>query len=453
MSADDEKQAKLLKKEKKKAKKAKKEKKESEGAKKEKSKSSKKRKHDHDDDNTNTAKDAAATHKKTEKKTENDTDYAGDTFDTFKDAPFNSELVTALEQLYDKPSPIQSAAWPAACEGKDVIAVAKTGSGKTLAFLLPMFHTIIGTKNIIPVAAATSPQGLVVAPTRELAVQIQVECEKFGAGPVGIVSLCCYGGTPVYQQIQALRTKKPHIVIGTPGRLQDLMNQEVLMINECKTVVLDEADRMLDMGFEAQIKQIFSNLPRSRQVLLFSATWPKSVRKLASAYLRSDDKEKNVVEVFLGGSGNPNAELEANKSISQTFIQATDDEKDNKMYDILCGLNEQSRVVVFANTKRRVEMLAKIFNEFGTCAVHGDKNQIDREKALKSFVDHQCPLMVATDVAARGLDIKGVTHVINYDMARDVESYVHRIGRTGRAGELGESITFWNPDYDKECSK
>jgi len=470
MTTDDDKQAKLLKKEKKQAKKDKKKtdddkqamllKKEKKDKKKDKKKkdkkvsSSKKRKHEDDDESTANN----SIQKKKEKKTESSSaDYDGTTFDAFKATPFDAALVTALETSFDKPSPIQSAAWPAACEGKDVIAVAKTGSGKTLAFLLPMFHAIIGTTSnrIVPVAAASSPLGLVVAPTRELAVQIQLECAKFG-GPVGIVSLCCYGGTPVQQQIRALRTNKPHVVIGTPGRLQDLLNKEVLVISKCTIVVLDEADRMLDMGFEPQIKQIFSSLPQSRQVLLFSATWPKSVRKLASSYLRSgdkDDKTNNVVEVFLGGSGNPDAELEANKSISQTFIQATDDEKDKKMYDLLCGFKDDSRVVVFANTKRRVEMLAKVFYEFGTCAVHGDKNQVDREKALKNFVDNQCPVMFATDVAARGLDIKGVTHVINYDMARDVESYVHRIGRTGRAGELGDSITFWNPDFDKECSK
>ena len=490
MATDDEKQAKLIKKEKKQAKKDKKKK----DKKDKKESSSEKRKHENDDDSTahDTIKEKTDTKKKDKKKKDkkeskskkrkhengdehtannpikdkkeektksSNTDYKGTTFGAFKDTPFDAALVKALETSFDKPSPIQSAAWPAACEGKDVIAVAKTGSGKTLAFLLPIFHAIIGTTSnrTVPVAAASSPLGLVVAPTRELAVQIQLECEKFGAGTVGIVSLCCYGGTPVQQQIRALRTDKPHVVIGTPGRLQDLLNKEVLVINKCTIVVLDEADRMLDMGFEPQIKQIFSNLPQSaRQVLLFSATWPKTVRKLASSYLRSsdkDDEKNNVVEVFLGGSGNPDAELEANKSISQTFIQATDDEKDKKMYDLLCGFKDDSRVVVFANTKRRVEMLAKVFYEFGTCAVHGDKDQRDREKALKNFVDNQCPVMFATDVAARGLDIKGVTHVINYDMARDVESYVHRIGRTGRAGELGDSITFWNPDFDKECSK
>uniref|UniRef100_A0A7S0L8H5 Helicase C-terminal domain-containing protein n=1 Tax=Coccolithus braarudii TaxID=221442 RepID=A0A7S0L8H5_9EUKA len=204
---------------------------------------------------------------------------------------------------------------------------------------------------------------------------------------------------------------------------------------------------MLDMGFEIQIKAIFAELPASRQTLLFTATWPKSVRKLASAYLRDGE---STVQLYVGGSGD--AELSANKCVSQMFIHATDDEKDVKLYNFLCELAEGSRVIVFANTKRRVENIARDFAEFGTCSVHGDKRQDEREAALRRFVANECPLMVATDVAARGLDIKGVTHVINFDMARDVESYVHRIGRTGRAGLTGASVTFWNPDYDKQCA-
>jgi superfamily II DNA/RNA helicase len=219
------------------------------------------------------------------------------------------------------------------------------------------------------------------------------------------------------------------------------------------------------MGFEPQLKEIFGELPSSadgRQTLLFTATWPKAVRKMAAAYLAKgestsgkdeDGEATGAVKIFIGEGGD-GAELAANKAVSQKFVHATDDEKDKKMYDILCELPEGSRVVAFANTKRRVENLAKTFWEFGfgTVSVHGDKRQNEREAALKKFVDNQCPLMFATDVAARGLDIKGVTHVVNFDMARDVESYVHRIGRTGRAGELGASVTFWNPDYDKECA-
>lgn len=213
---------------------------------------------------------------------------------------------------------------------------------------------------------------------------------------------------------------------------------------------------MLDMGFEPQISQIFAKLPpaaavgaqSSRQTLCFTATWPKAVRKLAASYLRADA----TITLFIGGGAD--AELEANRAVSQLFVHATDDEKDRKLFDFLCALPDGSRVVVFANTKRRVESLSKRFWDegFGTCAIHGDKKQNERDAALASFVANRSPLMFATDVAARGLDIKGVTHVVNFDMAKDVESYVHRIGRTGRAGELGASVTFWNPDYDKECA-
>jgi superfamily II DNA/RNA helicase len=203
------------------------------------------------------------------------------------------------------------------------------------------------------------------------------------------------------------------------------------------------------MGFEPQLKQIMAALPSERQTLFFTATWPKAVRRVAGTFLRTG----HTTEVFIG-EGGADGELEANKAVTQTFIEAQDDEKDKKLYELLCSLDDKASVVVFANTKRRVDYIADIFwkEGFSTCAVHGDKPQQERDASLQKFVNKQCAIMVATDVAARGLDIKGVTHVVNFDMARDVESYVHRIGRTGRAGELGEAVTFWNPDYDKVCS-
>ena len=175
-----------------------------------------------------------------------------------------------------------------------------------------------------------------------------------------------------------------------------------------------------------------------------------AVRRTAANFFR----EKETVEVFIGEEGAADGELAANRAVTQTFIEATDDEKDKRLYEILCGLPEGASVIIFANTKRRVDYISRTFAQEGflTCAVHGDKQQSEREEALRKFVGKVCAIMVATDVAARGLDIKGVTHIINFDMARDVESYVHRIGRTGRAGEVGEAITFWNPDYDKVCS-
>jgi superfamily II DNA/RNA helicase len=380
-------------------------------------------------------------------------------FQSFSDAPFAQPIQDALKEAgFTEPSPIQARAWPAVLKGKDLIAVAKTGSGKTLGFLLPVFHLInLGksSSSTMRKPALPSPLCLVLAPTRELAIQINRECIKFGTlNGIDILSECVYGGASAKDQIELLSKNNPKVVIATPGRLCDFLEREVLNLSCSTFCVLDEADRMLDMGFEPQLKQIMAALPdrAQRQTLFFTATWPKAVRRVAATFLREDQTE----EVFIGGGGDAdgNGELQANTSVTQTFIQAQDDEKDRKLYEFLCALDEKASVVIFANTKRRVDFIAKVFWQegFSTCAVHGDKPQHERDAALQKFVNKQCAIMVATDVAARGLDVKGVTHVVNFDMARDVESYVHRIGRTGRAGELGESVTFWNPDYDKVCS-
>eukprot|EP01048_Picozoa_sp_COSAG05_P007661 COSAG05_NODE_546_length_8763_cov_12.991228_7_plen_525_part_00 len=362
---------------------------------------------------------------------------------SFSMAPFADNVKAALSKAFAEPTPIQAQSWPIALAGADLIAVAKTGSGKTLGFLLPAFHKHGGSG-----AGSKGPRVLVIAPTRELAVQINAECDKFG--PLfNCNSTCVYGGAPIGQQQSILRQEQPTVIVATPGRLCDLMGRSCISLAQADIVVLDEADRMLDMGFEPQIKQVFEALPAVRQTLFFTATWPKSVRKLAQNFLRSADSG-NLKQVFIGTSAD--AELEANTAVSQTFIQARDDVKDEKLWELLENLKEGSRVVCFANTKRRVDVCQKNFKDFGSVAIHGDKRQDERDKALAQFVKGDYPLMFATDVAARGLDIKGVTHVINFDMARDVESYVHRIGRTGRAGELGDAITFWNPDYDKECT-
>jgi len=393
-------------------------------------------------------------------------DAVGSSFDSFD---FGSATVAHLQAKFSAPSEIQALAWPEALAGKDVVAVAKTGSGKTLAFLLPVMRRIGD-------GGGGKVRALCLAPTRELAAQIGEQCGEWG--PLCGLSACVvYGGVPLGQQKSELASRKPGLLVATPGRLCDLLKQEVVRLGgACRHVVLDEADRMLDMGFEPQLKQIFAALPaaEARQTLLFSATWPKQVRKLASAFLRPVEQ---TATLFVGGAGGEGeaGQPSANKAVSQEFVHATDDEKDNLLWKRLCELEAGSRVIVFANTKRRVEMVAKTFAEFGTCAIHGDKPQAislsprsqlrsrphltqggkpqaERERALADFTAERRPLMAATDVAARGLDIRGVTHVVNFDMARDVESYVHRIGRTGRAGASGVSLTFWNPDYDKECA-
>ena len=381
-------------------------------------------------------------------------------YESFSDTPFAPAVRNALAAAYPGPTAIQSKSWPLAVSGSDLIAVAKTGSGKTLAFALPVLHRLTSTAT----SADRQVHALVLSPTRELAAQIHAAAEPYGK-LVGVTMSVVYGGVPLHEQKAELKARSPGMVVATPGRLVDLLGQGVLKLGACDHIVLDEADRLLDMGFAPQLKTTFEAMPAVRQTLLFTATWPKAVRKLAASYLRDGDATHKL---FLGGgdesgaagTGNSTtdaaeeaaAELTANVAVTQTFMQATDDEKDNKLWAYLGELAEGSRVIVFANTKRRVDMLAKNFSDFGTVSVHGDKEQRDREASLAKFTNNLCPLMVATDVAARGLDIKLVTHVVNYDMARDVESYVHRIGRTGRAGKEGVSFTFWNPDYDKECA-
>jgi superfamily II DNA/RNA helicase len=398
-------------------------------------------------------------------------------FHLFSDAPFTKPIHKALQDSgFTEPSAIQSRAWPAALSGKDVIAVAKTGSGKvkafnlyiferslfgpltcslssqTLGFLLPTFHRIY--TNDVPGGSQhqrsdiPSPLCLVLTPTRELAMQIHRECIKFGPF-LNIRSECIYGGTNVGAQIKQLRAADPQVLVSTPGRLCDLLERTTAVsLQNCRFCILDESDRMLDLGFEKQLNQVMDVLPKQRQTLLFTATWPEAVRGIARSFLREDE----IQEIFVGDSDA--GELAANKAVTQIFVEAQDDEKDKKLYDILCGLEENAAVIVFTNTKRRADYVSNIFwrEGFMTCAVHGDKAQHERDASLHMFMKRERNIMVATDVAARGLDIKGVTHVINFDMARDVETYVHRIGRTGRAGEIGESITFWNPDYDKACS-
>jgi superfamily II DNA/RNA helicase len=355
-----------------------------------------------------------------------------DPFTSFEATPFARDTISMLTS-FAAPTPIQAQAWPLVLTGKDVLAVAQTGSGKTLGFLLPLVHRM-------KEARASGTAILVLAPTRELGIQIEAESQKY----CGANSCIVYGGVPKPPQVKELK-KKPLVLIATPGRLVDHIQDKTVDLSSVKAVVCDEADRMLDMGFEQQISAIFAEVKEPRQVVCFTATWPKSVQKMASKYMSADAYQLRVGET---------KELAANKSITQEFYQLTDNLKDNQLWLMLDKVDDHARVIVFANTKRRCEALCKqvVKSGYGAVSIHGDKTQGEREAGLRDFVKGKAPVLFATDVAARGLDISDVTHVVNYDMPADLENYVHRIGRTGRAGKSGASVTFINPDYDMKCT-
>jgi ATP-dependent RNA helicase DDX5/DBP2 len=351
-------------------------------------------------------------------------------FLTFEAANLPPQIMGAIAQAgYVTPSVIQAQTWPAAMAKRDVIGVAKTGSGKTLGFLMPGFLTAINLR----ANPQLGPTILVLAPTRELAMQIDVEAQKFGV-PIGIRSVCCYGGAPKGSQLMHIR-QGCHCVIGTPGRLNDFREANQIQLNQVMYLVMDEADRMLDMGFEPQIRKIVNGGIRpDRQTLFYTATWPKAVRGLAYEFLRSP------VQVEVGDINS----LNANKDITQYvhFIRSQAD-KGELMQRIFGSLEMSSRVIIFTSTKRMADQLGQQLSRFiGVAVIHGDKDQREREAVLGDFKSGRRPVMIATDVAARGIDVKDVKAVINYDFPSNIEDYVHRIGRTGRAGQKGISHTF-----------
>mmetsp|Transcript_82242 Transcript_82242/g.148412 ORF Transcript_82242/g.148412 Transcript_82242/m.148412 type:complete len:545 (-) Transcript_82242:117-1751(-) len=358
-------------------------------------------------------------------------------YTTFNSCQFAKPIMASIWALgFAAPTPIQAYCWPVSAAGRDLIGIAKTGSGKTLAFLLPPFTTYLNTR-----ADPRGPNMLVMAPTRELANQIQVEAEKFGR-KIGIWSVCVYGGAPRGPQLREMRQGR-HLIVGTPGRLNDFLEGGQLHLDCCTHLVLDEADRMLDMGFEPQIRTLINGIPHGRQTMMFSATWPREVRRLASDYL------VNPVHIQIGSH-----EATANKDIWQeVVITRNQRDKQDRMQEILRSLNPTDKVIIFTNTKRMCEELAQILWGSGISAVtiHGDKEQRERDQALNSFKLGRSPVLAATDVAARGLDIKGVKVVINYDVASSADDHIHRIGRTGRAGESGTAYTFLDIREGKEA--
>lgn len=340
----------------------------------------------------------------------------------FSDFPFGNQLQHNITKKgYEATTSIQDQAITPILEGKDVIGIANTGTGKTAAFLLPIIENQTGENY--------RPSVLIIAPTRELAQQIDEEFRAFAQG-LNLYSAVVVGGVPVDRQIRDLK-RRPHFIIGTPGRLKDLINRKFIQLNNVTTLVLDEADRMLDMGFLPDIRTIVGLIPDDRQTLLFSATITPEISGIISNF------SKNPVTISVRTS-------ETNEHIEQDVIEARDKmHKVELLTDMLRG-NEYDKVLVFGETKFGVQRLSDHLDNSGiaSIAIHGNKNQSQRARALKQFKDGRVRVMVATDVAARGLDIPNVSHVINFDTPQNYEDYIHRIGRTGRAGAPGQAYTF-----------
>lgn len=327
---------------------------------------------------------------------------------------------------YHTPTPIQSQTIPSALDGRDVLGCAQTGTGKTAAFAIPVLDYLAGDPRR---ARANRPDALILAPTRELAIQIGDSIKRYGKG-LRLRHTLVFGGVGANPQIDALR-RGVHIVVATPGRLLDLMSQGHVDLSGLEIFVLDEADRMLDMGFLPDLKRIIAKLPRERQSLFFSATMPASIQTLASELL-TDPVHVNVTP-----------KKRSVRAIDQTLMFCVKGDKSTRLRQILSG-DDVQRAIVFTRTKRGANMVTRRLEDdgFKAAVIHGNKSQNARNRALDGFRSNRVQVLVATDVAARGIDIPEVTHVVNYDLPNEPEAYVHRIGRTGRAGASGVAISF-----------
>ncbi|HEX5239048.1 MAG TPA: DEAD/DEAH box helicase [Sphingomicrobium sp.] len=347
---------------------------------------------------------------------------------SFADLGLSEELLRAVaDSGYGEPTPIQSAAIPSVLMGKDLVGIAQTGTGKTAGFVLPMIDILHHGRS-----RARMPRSLILEPTRELAMQVADNFEKYGKyHPLSMALLI--GGVQMGDQVKALE-KGVDVLIATPGRLMDLFGRGKIMLTDCKLLVIDEADRMLDMGFIPDIEEICSKLPRDRQTLLFSATMPPPIQKLAQKFLN----EPKRVEVARPATANIN--------IDQQLVQVRADKKKDALKDIL-RTAEFKNAILFCNRKTTVRELASSLRRSGFSAgqIQGDMDQSDRIAEFDRFKRDEINILVASDVAARGLDVKGVSHVINYDVPWQPDDYVHRIGRTGRAGAKGIAITLATP--------
>ncbi|SZF01628.1 unnamed protein product [Blumeria hordei] len=360
--------------------------------------------------------------------------------ENFDEAGFPGYVINEVKaQGFPAPTAIQSQGWPMALSGRDVVGIAETGSGKTLTYCLPAIVHINAQPLLAP---GDGPIVLVLAPTRELAVQIQQEITKFGKSS-RIRNTCVYGGVPKGGQIRDL-AKGVEVCIATPGRLIDMLESGKTNLRRVTYLVLDEADRMLDMGFEPQIRKILGQIRPDRQTCMWSATWPKEVRNLASDYLH------DFIQVNIGS-----LELSANHRITQIVEVVSEFEKRDRMTKHLEKIMEDkdNKILIFTGTKRVADDITRFLRQDGwpALSIHGDKQQNERDWVLNEFKTGKSPIMVATDVASRGIDVRNITHVLNYDYPNNSEDYIHRIGRTGRAGQKGTAITFFTTDNSKQA--
>jgi ATP-dependent RNA helicase RhlE len=345
---------------------------------------------------------------------------------TFDELRIDRRALKALRaQRITEPTPVQAKAVPPALEGRDVTAIAQTGTGKTLAFGLPALTRLAEGKG--------ANRMLVLAPTRELAQQVHAVLDDLG-GRMGLRAACIYGGAGMEPQTRALR-RGCDIVVATPGRLIDHLNRGNVRFDRLEVLVLDEADRMLDMGFMPDIRRIVGGLPKDRQTLLFSATFPKEIERFAA------ELQQQPVRIEVGAIARP---VDAVRQRLYTVLQS------GKL-DLLCdllGRPEARSTLVFLRTKHRTDRIAKQLSKAGfkARAIHGGRTQRQREQAIDGFRDGRYNVLVATDVAARGLDVQGITHVVNFDLPNTSDDYIHRIGRTGRASAEGDAITFATPE-------
>lgn len=346
---------------------------------------------------------------------------------SFASLGLSDKVLAVLDNLkITVPTPIQVKAIPAALEGNDLIGIAQTGTGKTFAFGLPMLVQLSKLKG----------KGLILLPTRELALQVEENLRLVG-GSFGLRTACLIGGEPIGKQITRLK-QKPHIIVATPGRLIDIVKQKLLVLGDVKVLVLDEADMMLDMGFLPQVEEILKTVPKMRQTMLFSATMPQAIAKLAAQYMQLPV----TIEVAPAGT--------TVEKINQEMVVLRKEDKLPEVEKILKKF--LGTVLIFTRTRRGAEGLTQKLSRSGHQAVeiHSNRSLEQRKRALASFKDGKARIMVATDIAARGIDVKGIELVINYDLPDDSGDYVHRIGRTGRAGKTGHAISFATPEQYKD---